>query len=79
MTRRPAPQFSSFSPSPVGSKVVPLVPVLLGVAALVDLRVDLQLLFDHVTATTLLAAFQNHILAVMVLLLLPSLWHHYRR
>jgi hypothetical protein len=73
MTRRPEPQ------SLAGSTIIPVVPILLGSAAIIDLRVDLQLLFDHFTVTTVLAAFQNHVLAVMVILLLPSLWHHYRR
>jgi len=79
MTRRPAPQTASFPPSSLGNRVLPVVPILLGVAAIVDLRVELQLLFDQVTVTTVLAAFQNHGLAVMVLVLLPSLWHHYSR
>ncbi|WP_323248030.1 hypothetical protein [Synechococcus sp. CCY9202] len=47
--------------------------------ALADLRVELQLLLDHVTLTALGFAIRAHPLAVLVLLLQPSLWRHYRR
>jgi len=46
--------------------------------ALLDLRVELILLFDHITWTSLAEGLRNHILAVTVLLALPSLWRHYR-
>lgn len=55
------------------------VPLLLLLLALIDLRIELRLLADHLTFTSLLAAVQSHLLAVMVLLLQPSLWRHYRR
>jgi hypothetical protein len=55
-----------------------LLPLLLGLLALLDLRVELILLLDHVTWTSLAEALRNHILAVTVLLALPSLWRHYR-
>ena len=55
------------------------VPMLLGVLALLDLRVELQLLFDHITLTSLIFAIRHHLLAVVVLLLLPSMWRHYGR
>ena len=54
-------------------------PLLLGLLALLDLRVELQLLADHFTLAALAAAVRSHPLAVAVLLLLPSLLHHYRR
>jgi hypothetical protein len=57
----------------------PFVPVLLLLLALSDLRVELQLIADHFTFTSLAAAIRNHLLAVFVLLLQPSLWRHYRR
>ena len=53
-------------------------PILLGLLALLDLRVELILLFDHITWTSLAEALRNHILAVTVLFSLPSLWRHYR-
>ena len=53
------------------------VPLLLGVLALLDLRVELQLLLDHITLTSLIFAIRHHLLAVVVILLLPSMWLHY--
>lgn len=53
-------------------------PLLLGLLALLDLRVELQLLADHFTLAAAGAAVHNHLLAVAVLLLLPSLTNHYR-
>ena len=54
------------------------VPLLLGLLALLDLRVELQLLADHFTLAAVGAAVRAHLLAVAVLLLLPSLINHYR-
>lgn len=54
------------------------IPFLLLVLALADLRGEIRLLFDHFTFTTLLEAIQNHLLAVTVLALLPSLWRLYQ-
>ena len=48
-----------------------LVPVLLAVLALLDLRPELQLLLDHVTVTSVLAIPRHHPLAVAVLLSMP--------
>ncbi len=56
----------------------PLVPLLLGLLALLDLRQELQLLADHITLTALMNALRSHPLAIAVLLLLPSLWRRYR-
>ena len=53
------------------------IPLLLGVLALLDLRVELQLLFDHITLTSLIFAIRHHLLAVVVILFLPSMWRHY--
>jgi hypothetical protein len=54
------------------------VPLLLALLALLDLRVELQLLRDHVTVAALASAVRSHPLAVAVLLLMPSLLQHYR-
>jgi hypothetical protein len=56
-----------------------MLPIVLLVLALIDLRVELILLWDHLTMTSLLAAVRTHLLAVAVLVSQPSLWHHYRR
>ena len=56
----------------------PLVPLILALLALLDLRLELQLLFDHVTLVSLTEAVRNHLLAVMVLILTPSLFRRYR-
>ena len=58
---------------------VPLIPVLLFVLAVADLKSEIRLLLDHFTFTTVVVAIQNHLLAVTILVLLPSLWRHYRR
>ncbi|MCP9833068.1 MULTISPECIES: hypothetical protein [unclassified Cyanobium] len=57
----------------------PLLPLVLLVLALIDLRVELILLRDHFTLTAVTAAVRSHLLAVAVLLSQPSLWNHYRR
>ncbi|WP_416233277.1 hypothetical protein [Cyanobium gracile] len=56
-----------------------MLPLVLLVLALIDLRVELILLWDHFTLTSLTAAVRSHLLAVAVLVSQPSLWHHYRR
>ena len=58
-----------------GSRGLPLVLIVL---ALVDLRMEMLLLLDHFTFTSLLYGIKNHALAVMVLLSAPSLWRRYR-
>lgn len=55
------------------------IPLLLLVLALLDLRTELRLLLDHVTLTALIFMVRQHTLAVIVLILQPSLWHQYRR
>ena len=61
-----------------GSGLVVL-PLLLAVLALLDLREDLLLLLDRPTITAGLYLLRSHPLAVLVLLMLPSLWKRYRR
>lgn len=56
----------------------PLMPLILLLLALVDLRVDLQLLADHFTISSLLEAIRTHSLATAVLIFTPSLWRRYR-
>ena len=58
-----------------GSRGLPLLLIFL---ALVDLRMELLLLLDHFTFTSLLYGIRHHALAVMVLLSAPSLWRRYR-
>ena len=53
------------------------VPLLLAILALLDLRVEIQLLLDHFTLTSLIFAIRHHLLAVLVIVLLPSMWRRY--
>lgn len=57
---------------------VPMVPLLLVLLALLDLRTEIRLLLDHFTITSLFSAIQNHLLATTTLVLLPSLWRTYQ-
>ncbi|MBM5806234.1 MAG: hypothetical protein FJ056_00820 [Cyanobacteria bacterium M_surface_10_m2_179] len=50
------------------------IPLLLALLAVLDLRVELQLLNDHFTLTSLVALVHHHPLAVCVLVLTPWLW-----
>ena len=63
-------------PSP--RRGLPLIPLLLLLLALIDLRVELRLIADHFTFTAVNAAIRSHLLAVFVIALQPSLWRHYR-
>ena len=45
--------------------------------AAADLRTEVILFFDHPTVTALIYAVWTHPLAVMVLVLQPSLWRRY--
>ncbi len=67
------------APTKAGTPGSPLLPLVLLVLALIDLRVELILLWDHLTLTALSAAIRSHLLAVAVLVSQPSLWRHYRR
>jgi len=57
---------------------LPWAPLLLALLALLDLRTEFQLLLDHFTWTSLSVIPLQHPLAVMVLVLLPSLLRRYR-
>lgn len=57
---------------------LPLLPILLALLALLDLRQELRLLADHFTLTALWFAVISHPLAVIVLLLTPDLLRRYR-
>lgn len=63
----------------MNGRKVPVVPVLLLVLSLGDLKSEIRLLLDHFTFTSLLSAVQSHLLAVTTLMLLPSLWRLYQR
>lgn len=56
----------------------PAIPLLLAMLAVLDLRVELQVLADHFTLTSLWFGLRAHPLAVAVLILIPSLWRRYR-
>lgn len=58
---------------------LPLLPLLLLLLAIGDLRTELLLLSDHLTMTGLINAIVSHPLAVVVLAAQPSLWRRYRR
>lgn len=68
---------SAASPRRSGRRL-PLVPLALAALALLDLRTEIQLLLDHFTWISLSAIPGQHPLAVVVLLLLPSLLRRYR-
>ena len=57
----------------------PLVPMVLLLLAFFDLWLEIQLLMDHFTFTTLFQGIRSHPLAIAVLAFQPSLWNHYRR
>ena len=60
------------------SSRVPVLPLVLLLLALGDLRTELLLLLDHFTVTSLFSAVGHHPLAVLVLIAQPSLWRRYR-
>lgn len=66
----------SSRPSSPGAWLIPLV---LLVLSLLDLRVEILLLIDHFTVTSLVQAISSHPLATTVLVLQRSLWRRYRR
>jgi len=57
---------------------VPWAPVALALLALWDLRAELQLLAEHFTWISLLMIPRYHPLAVMVLVLIPTLMRRHR-
>lgn len=56
---------------------LPWIPLLLLLLSLLDLRVELLLLLDHFTFTSLAQAISSHPLPVLILLLQGSLWRRY--
>ena len=50
---------------------LPLVPILLALLALIDLRTELQLLADHFTFASLVEIPRHHPLAIAVLVFTP--------
>lgn len=66
-------------PSRPRRRAFPLMPLILLLLALLDLRVDLQLLADHITVTSVAEAVRSHPLAVAVILFTPSLWRRCQR
>lgn len=61
-----------------GLRRLPWVPLLLAVLAVLDLRVELQLLLDRFTFSALWFGLSSHPLAVAVLALSPWLIKHDR-
>ena len=50
------------------------IPILLIILSIYDLRVDLRLLFDSFTYSTLIYTISDHPLAITVLLIIPTLF-----
>ena len=50
---------------------LPVIPLLLAVLALLDLRTEVQLLLDHFTVASLIEIPRNHPLAIAVLACTP--------
>ncbi len=57
---------------------LPLIPLVLALLALLDLRTVFQLLLDHFTITSLVEIPRHHPLAIAVLLCTPWLWKQSR-
>ena len=57
---------------------LPLIPLVLALLALLDLRTEFQLLLDHFTITSLVEIPRHHPLAIAVLLCTPWLWKQCR-
>ena len=57
---------------------MPLIPLLLVLLALLDLRTELQLLLDHFTFSSLVEIPRHHPLALVVLLCAPWLFQRSR-
>ncbi len=54
---------------------LPLIPLVLALLALLDLRTEFQLLLDHFTITSLVEIPRHHPLAIAVLICTPWLWN----
>ena len=57
---------------------LPLIPLVLALLALLDLRTEFQLLLDHFTITSLVEIPRHHPLAIAVLFCTPWLWNQSR-
>jgi hypothetical protein len=57
---------------------LPLIPLVLALLALLDLRTEFQLLLDHFTITSLVEIPHHHPLAIAVLFCTPWLWKQSR-
>ena len=57
---------------------LPLIPILLAILALLDLRTELQLLADHFTFASLVEIPRHHPLAIAVLVFTPWMIHSSR-
>lgn len=66
------------APSMKRRSSLPLVPLLLGLLALLELRVELQLLAERFTFSALWFALSGHPLAVAVLAFTPWMLRRYR-
>ena len=71
------PSSAALQPSK-GKRRLPLAPLLLALLALLDLRVEIQLLLDHFTWISLVMIPAVHPLATAVLLFLPSMLRRWR-
>ena len=69
---------SAALPPSKGQRRLPLAPLLLALLALLDLRVEIQLLLDHFTWISLVMIPAVHPLATAVLLFLPSMLRRWR-
>jgi len=54
------------------------IPIILICLSIYDLRIDLSLLFNFFTLTTLLYTIKEHLLAITVLLIVPNLFNSLR-
>ncbi|MEB3354853.1 MAG: hypothetical protein VKM34_11585 [Cyanobacteriota bacterium] len=74
MTSPPAVELADRRGRP---RALPMVPLLLALLAAWDLREELRLMLDHPTLTAFSYLIRSHPLAMVVLLLQPSLWKRY--
>mgnify|MGYP001444004500 CR=1 FL=1 len=61
------------------SKKIKLVPIILLLLAVFDLRIEIRLLIDHLTFTSILYSIKEHTLAIAILVFSPSLFKVYNR
>ncbi len=61
------------------SKKIKLVPIILLLLAVFDIRNEIRLLIDHLTFTSILYCIREHSLAIAILVFSPSLFKVYNR